>query len=62
MDEKPFGKRHTPDARNSGDEIVYSLLNTRKRGVEKINVREPIDAFSKLSIEGEFQKYSLGGF
>lgn len=25
-------------------------------------VREPIDAFSKLSIEGEFQKYSLGGF
>lgn len=26
-----------------------------------INVREPIDAFSKLSIEGEFQKYSLGG-
>lgn len=61
MDEMPFGKRHTPDERNSGDEIVYSLLNTRKRGVEKINVREPIDAFSKLSIEGEFQKYSLGG-
>lgn len=27
-----------------------------------VNVREPIDAFSKLSIEGEFQKYSLGGF
>lgn len=26
------------------------------------SVREPIDAFSKLSIEGEFQKYSLGGF
>lgn len=25
------------------------------------SVREPIDAFSKLSIEGEFQKYSLGG-
>ena len=27
-----------------------------------VNVREPIDAFSKLSIEGDFQKYSLGGF
>lgn len=27
-----------------------------------VSVREPIDAFSKLSIEGEFQKYSLGGF
>ena len=27
-----------------------------------VNVREPIDAFSKLTIEGEFQKYSLGGF
>lgn len=26
-----------------------------------ISVREPIDAFSKLSIEGEFQKYSLAG-
>ena len=26
------------------------------------SVREHIDAFSKLSIEGEFQKYSLGGF
>lgn len=26
-----------------------------------VSVREPIDAFSKLSIEGEFQKYSLGG-
>ena len=26
-----------------------------------VNVREHIDAFSKLSIEGEFQKYSLGG-
>lgn len=25
-------------------------------------VREHIDAFSKLSLEGEFQKYSLGGF
>lgn len=25
------------------------------------SVREPIDAFSKLSIEGEFQKYSLSG-
>lgn len=27
-----------------------------------VNVREHIDAFSKLSIEGDFQKYSLGGF
>lgn len=27
-----------------------------------VNIREHIDAFSKLSIEGEFQKYSLGGF
>ena len=27
-----------------------------------VNVREHIDAFSKLTIEGEFQKYSLGGF
>ena len=27
-----------------------------------VNVREHIDAFSKLAIEGEFQKYSLGGF
>lgn len=26
-----------------------------------VSVREPIDAFSKLSIEGEFQKYSLAG-
>lgn len=26
-----------------------------------VNVREHIDAFSKLSIEGEFQKYSLSG-
>lgn len=26
-----------------------------------VNVREHIDAFSKLSIEGEFQKYSLAG-
>lgn len=26
-----------------------------------ISVREPIDAFNKLSIEGEFQKYSLAG-
>ena len=25
-------------------------------------VREHIDAFSKLTLEGEFQKYSLGGF
>lgn len=27
-----------------------------------VNIREHIDAFSKLSIEGEFQRYSLGGF
>ena len=26
-----------------------------------VNIREHIDAFSKLSIEGEFQKYSLSG-
>lgn len=26
-----------------------------------VNIRERIDAFSKLSIEGEFQKYSLSG-
>lgn len=26
-----------------------------------VNVREPIDAFTKLKLESEFQKYSLGG-
>ena len=61
MDEMPFGKRHTPDKTKSGGEIVYSLLNTRKRGVEKVNVRENINAFDKLTLEGEFQGLSLGG-
>ena len=61
MDGMPFGKRHTPDQTKLGDKIVYSLLNTRKRGVEKVNVRENINAFDKFTLEGEFQGLSLGG-
>ena len=39
-------------------EIVYSF---RKLKVVKINVREPIDAFSKLTFEAQFQALSPGG-
>ena len=47
--------------------IIYSmrwsipLINIGKPRVLKVNVREEIDAFTKLSFESEFQSLSPGG-
>lgn len=37
------------------------LINIGKPRVDKVNVREHIDAFTKLKFESEFQKLSPGG-